>query len=328
MNKTKKITRTPIGRDLAFMDLQTSPKDIETSEKSWQLGSGKYIKYKEKYFSYEDLINHVEVDFKINGRLQEHLKPENLADITSTIDRVQYKNIVLRKLPNQKWEVLEGSRRLAGALLKKVGLRADCIDDVTISRVDAMALADEMRYSKEHNLYELGKRWLDLKNDPTYPLDQKEIAEKFNVSKAKVSRAIQAASVRDELMLLFPDINELAFNQFKQLLAIQKYHEAHDESVLFALIEEAKKKQAHEWKNLPNEILTKHLFEHLNLTNRENKKPTFDVNPLAIFSDKNTYARRKSAARKVHYEFSRVKNEALAEIDQAIQAILSKHYSK
>ncbi len=32
MNKTKKITRTPIGRDLAFMDLQTSPKDIETSE--------------------------------------------------------------------------------------------------------------------------------------------------------------------------------------------------------------------------------------------------------------------------------------------------------
>lgn len=327
MNKTKKITRTPIGRDLAFMDLQAPLKDIDASEKSWQLESGKYIKYKEKFFSYEDLINHVEVDFKINGRLQEHLKPENLTDITSTIDRVQYKNIVLRKLPNQKWEVLEGSRRLAGALLKKVGLRADCIDDVTISRLDAMALADEMRYSKEHNLYELGKRWLDLKNDSSYPLDQKEIADKFNVSEAKVSRAIQAASVRDELMLLFPDVNELAFNQFKQLLAIQKYHETHDESVLFALIDEAKNKQAHEWKNLSNEVLTRYLFEHFNLADLTNKKPLFEINPLLVFSDKNSYARKKSAERKVHYEFSRVKNEALVEIEQAIQKILAKHYS-
>ncbi len=327
MNKTKKITRTPIGRDLAFMNLQTSPQELDRNEKSWQLGSGKYIKYKEKFFTYEDLIKHVEVDFKINGRLQEHLKPENLTDITSTIDRVQYKNIVLRKLPNQKWEVLEGSRRLAGALLKKVGLRADCIDDVTISRLDAMALADEMRYSKEHNLYELGKRWLDLKNDPSYPLDQKEIADKFNVSEAKVSRAIQAASVRDELMLLFPDINELAFNQFKQLLAIQKYHEARDESVLFALIEEAKNKHANEWKNLPNEEVTRCLFELFNLASAANKKQVFDINPLLVFSDKNSYARKKSAERKVHYEFSRVKNEALVEIEQAIQKILAKHYS-
>ncbi len=325
MNKTKKITRTPIGRDLSLMDLQSSIE--KNNEKSWRLDSGKSIKYKEIFFSYDDLINNVEVDFILNGRLQEHLKPENLTDITSTIDRVQYKNIVLRKLPDQKWEVLEGSRRLAGALLKKVGLRADCIDDMTISRADAMALADEMRYSKEHNLYELGKRWLDLKNDALYPLDQKEIADKFKVSEAKVSRAIQSASVCSELMILFPDVNELTFSQFKQLLAAQKYHTKHDETVLFTLIDEAKEKQKQDWKNLTNEAVTNKLLDHFKLESTTSKKNTFDVRSLAVFSDKNSYARKKTADRKIHYEFGRIKTEALVEIEQAIQQILSKHYS-
>lgn len=324
MHKTKKISRIPIGRDLAPVDLNS--KFNESHEKSWKLESGHSIKYKEIFFSYEDLLNKVEVNFEVNGRLQAYLKPENLADITATIGRVQYKNIVLRQLPNQKWEVLEGSRRLAGALIMKVGLRADCIEDVTIPRADAMALADEMRYTKEHNLYELGKRWLFLKTDPTYPLEQKEIAEKFKVSEAKVSRAIQSASVCDELMILFPDVNELVFSQFKQLLAVQQYYADHQLG-LTELIDSAKFRLKNEWSQFSNEKITEYLLQHFKQTITPPKKASFVIEPMLSFSNKNSYARKKLGDRKVHYEFSRVKPQVVNEIDQAIRSILAKHYS-
>ncbi len=57
---------------------------------------------------------------------------------------------------------------------------------------EARQLAKDIQTAKEHNIREIGLRLLSLKESG---LNQKEIAEQEGLSQAKVTRAIQAATV-------------------------------------------------------------------------------------------------------------------------------------
>lgn len=79
---------------------------------------------------------------------------------------------------------------------------------------EARQLAKDIQTAKEHNIREIGLRLLSLKESG---LNQKEIAEQEGLSQAKVTRAIQAATVPQELISLFPVQYELSFSDYKNL---------------------------------------------------------------------------------------------------------------
>lgn len=136
---------------------------------------------------------------EINGRDQSALTPESLQDITRTISLQQFfPAIGVRH--DDRIEILDGSRRRASAILKHVGLDILVTDEpLTVS--EARKLAQDIQTAREHNIREVGTRLLALKQSG---LTQKEIAEAEGLSQAKVTRALQAASVSSELLSLFP----------------------------------------------------------------------------------------------------------------------------
>ncbi|WAH61957.1 hypothetical protein LZ023_36090 (plasmid) [Pseudomonas silvicola] len=70
------------------------------------------------------------------------------------------------------------------------------VTDVAITADEARRLAQDIQTAREHNLREVGMRLLSLKESG---LSQKEIAQSEGLSQAKVTRALQAASVPLEL---------------------------------------------------------------------------------------------------------------------------------
>ncbi|MGF1860578.1 ParB/RepB/Spo0J family partition protein [Photobacterium profundum] len=130
------------------------------------------------------------VELETNGRDQEALTEASLVDITRTIGLQQFFPAIGRRI-NNKIEIIDGSRRRVAALIKAVGLNV-LVTDVSISLADARQLASDIQTAKEHNLREVGLRLLLLRENG---MNQKEIAAIEGFSTAKVTRAIQAATV-------------------------------------------------------------------------------------------------------------------------------------
>ncbi len=68
-------------------------------------------------------------------------------------------------------------------------------------------------------LREIGLRLIALKESG---FNQKEIAELEGLSQAKVTRALQAAAVPQDLISLFPVQSELSFSDYKLLLEVNE----------------------------------------------------------------------------------------------------------
>ncbi len=88
-----------------------------------------------------------------------------------------------------------------------------------ISLADARQLAIDIQTAREHTLRELGKRFEVMygKN-----MTKEEIARAENISKAKVTRAFQAAAVPDEMIAVFPVASDLALPDYQLLLQISE----------------------------------------------------------------------------------------------------------
>lgn len=93
------------------------------------------------------------------------------------------------------------------------------VTDESLSISEARKLAQDIQTAREHNIREVGTRLLTLKQSG---LTQKEIAEAEGLLQAKVTRALQAASVSSELLSLFPIQSELSFSDYKVLLTAEE----------------------------------------------------------------------------------------------------------
>ncbi len=85
-----------------------------------------------------------------------------------------------------------------------------------------MKLANWLKISrqlKNITFREIGLRLLALKESG---FNQKEIAELEGLSQAKVTRALQAAAVPQDLIALFPVQSELSFSDYKILLEVNE----------------------------------------------------------------------------------------------------------
>ncbi|MCQ1059161.1 chromosome partitioning protein ParB [Photobacterium sp. ZSDE20] len=301
------------GTDLTTYLNQAFGLDSVSKEVEWTLGSGRQVKFIEANLSYEQVKNETVVEFEINGRDQDFLNSENLSDL-STMDYQQfYPAIACRK--DGKVNFLDGSRR-RGYFLAKEGAIENftvLIAEEEIESSDAKALAKSLQSAREHNLYEIGKRCELYKESGLNT--QAAIAEAMGISRPKVVRALQAASVGKDIYQLFSDINELTVKDYAELSKLNEQLSLRDDrDDLIAGIDSG-----------DVDVVISSLRELVK--NPKPKAPRAEVTQLVKFDDKNKHARKRVKGRDFSYEFSRLTVEQQKHLDKVIDQAMSDLFS-
>lgn len=292
---------------------------IETasSEVEWTLESGKKETFVEIKLSYEQVKKETYIDFQVNGRDQGLLNQNNLSDL-STLDFQQFYPAIGCRVDNLI-NILDGSRRRAYFLLKKGTIKSFTVllAKGNISQSDAKALAKSLQSAKEHNLYEIGKR-CKLYKDAGLK-SQEEIASALGISRPKVVRAMQAASIGRDLYHFFNDINELTVKDYAALSKVEKaLASCENRTELLSAV-------AYDPDNDVKEVID--ALNHL-ITAPKKLAPAVNVTTLVEFEDKNRHARKKVKGRNVNYEFGRLSSTEQKHIDKAIQFALDELFGK
>lgn len=289
--------------------------------KTFTLKSGKQAKFVKTVVLSGEIESKTFVDASVNGRDQAMLSRESVTDISRTIKLQQFFPAIGREV-NGRIEILDGTRRRAACIYNKVKFEILVTKD-DIDLADARQLAKDIQTAREHSLRELGKRL-----EVTYgtSMTKEEIALAENISSAKVTRAFQAASVPDEMISVFPVINDISLSDYQFLLKLSE-EANHKKTSVKELMDKVRQKL----KALPDypaidksKILSVFRAESKVLMDRPAK--TVETEKLKEFADRNQFARKKTDSKKrlVVYEFSRISNEVQSEIDEAIKRILEK----
>ncbi|HIE2586941.1 TPA: ParB/RepB/Spo0J family partition protein, partial [Klebsiella pneumoniae] len=183
--------------------------------KTFTLKSGKQAKFVKTVVLSGEIESKTFVDASVNGRDQAMLTRESVSDISRTIKLQQFFPAIGREV-NGRIEILDGTRRRAACIFNNVKFEILVTKD-DISLADARQLAQDIQTAREHSLRELGKRL-----EVTYgtSMTKEEIALKENLSPAKVTRAFQAAAVPDEMVAVFPVINDISLSDYQFLLKL------------------------------------------------------------------------------------------------------------
>jgi len=318
------MKRNTIGRTFSAPVLNSEPA-TQPVKQVFTLSSGKKATFTRVTVPADEVAGKTFVVQEINGRDQAALTPESLEGITRTLRLQQFfPAIGVRK--GENIEILDGSRRRAAAILCQVGLDV-LVTDIALTAAEARNLAQDIQTAREHNIREIGLRLLALKESG---LTQKEIAEDENLSQAKVTRALQAASVSAELLAVFPVQSELTYGDYKNLLAAEEMLTGMSISVpellenISPVVSDIRTQPTLAEDEVKNKIIAEIRKEAalLVMTPAKDKVVT---TPLWDFSDKNRYARKKTRGRTFSYEFNRMPAELQSAIDSAIASVLNRH---
>ena len=324
-DKIMSSSRKTIGRTFSQSHIADTDAEPNFTQK-FVLASGKTVVFTLMYISADELQDRTYVQQEINGRDQSALTADSLVDITRTI-HIQQFFPAIGMITAKGIEILDGSRRRAGALLRNVGLNI-LVTEASISASDARQLAADIQTAKEHNLRETGLRLLALKKSG---LSQKEIAEKEHLSEAKVTRAIQAAQVPQQFMDLFPVQSELTYPDYQVLLKTTKLLDKNNIPLdeFISNIEDSFKTvditglASDEIKLL---IINKIKSESSNSKHHEDDKTA--VTYLWSFVEKDKFARKKTKGRMLSYEFNRMPVQLQDILDETINDVIIKYFEK
>ncbi|QKJ89352.1 Chromosome partitioning protein ParB (plasmid) [Paramixta manurensis] len=315
--------RKTIGR--TFEAPKNRTEGDESEAQLFLLSSGRKVYFKQVIIPAEEVEEKTFVVQETNGRDQLALTPESLKNITKTIKFQQFFPCIGIERPENKIEIIDGSRRRASAILVNAPLKV-LVTKSALTTEEARQLARDIQTALEHNLREIGLRLQSLK---AAGYNQKEIAQLEGLSQAKVTRALQAASVSNELVSVFPIQAELSFSDYKTLNGIEETLTNKNQSLDDLL------------KNIQPELQTvqadssladdeiKHRFmqiisRELRLLTQESKDRAL-VSSLWSFQNKDQFARKREKGRMFTYEFNRLSRELQSELDTAIAGVLKKH---
>lgn len=326
-----KKSRHVVGRVLGqtmLSEYDPSSADSVKQTQVFTLSSGRKATFEEIIIPSSSVESNTFVVQENNGRDQSALTPESLKNITRTMRFQQfYPTIGVQR--EDKIEILDGSRRRASAILCGVGLRILVTkQDITVT--EAQRLAKDLQTSVEHNIREIGLRLMNLKNNG---MNQKEIAASEGMSQAKVTRALQAASVPEDLIMLFPVQSELTYSDYKQLCIVAGEMRNKDltlDELVNNISNEVNKIQADEElaeDEVKNKIM-KLIINEAQILTVKSPKDKAVVSELWEFNERQRYARKRVKDRLVSYEFSRIPRELQDELDRMIKILLKKNFSK
>lgn len=318
--------RATIGRTFNPSALSDTYSD-SSLEQIFTLSTGKKAVFTLQTVPANEVENNTYVLQETNGRDQSGLTPESLKDITATLRLQQFFPCI--GIQREKGiEIIDGSRRRASAILCHTPLNV-MVTKSLITADEARKLAKDIQTAKEHNIREVGLRLLALKNTG---MSQKEIARLEGLSEAKVTRAIQAASVSPLLVSVFPVQSELGFADYKTLSTLEELLNDKDIS-LDSLLETTAPEinliladdllAEDEVKNRIIKILARETAAMASV----NSKDKAVVTNLWSFPDKDRFARKRNKGRMFVYEFNRLSKELQDEIDEVVAKVLQKHLS-
>lgn len=318
--------RATIGR--TFQTTSFTSENAENSqEQIFTLGSGRKAIFVLQTIPANSVAEMTFVVQETNGRDQSSLTPDSLSDITRTF-RMQQFFPCIGIMTDGKIEIIDGSRRRAAAIFCHSPLNV-MVTTSPITTEDARKLASDIQTAREHNIREIGFRLQALKDSG---LSQKEIAEQEGLSQAKVTRALQAASVSHELVSIFPVQSELTIADYKKLISIESLL-----STQGLTVDGFVSNLAHQMdtvladKERPSDEIKNHLMRILvkgtSLLEVNTEVDETVVSYLWSFPDRDRYARKKVKGRSFSYEFNRLPKDIQKALDDAIDDILLKHLS-
>lgn len=296
--------------------------DNNNASRTFTLKSGKSATFTRQLIPHDNIATRTYVDAQINGRDQTTLTEESVRDITRTIGLQQFFPAIGRQ-KDGRIEIMDGSRRRAACLFAGASLEVLVTSD-ELDIGDARQLAADIQTAKEHNLRELGLRFVLMNQNG---MSKSDIAKTEGISNAKVTRAFQAASVPAELIALFPVVSELTLPDYQLLLDVTDNARAESVEIsdvaeqVLRLIDE-NSQQVSTADEQKNQILGHFRVARRNLV--PPKPKTLVTEKLADFEDRNIQARRKVSAEKrsVSYEFVRLPKDTVDQIEGAIREIL------
>ncbi|BET98867.1 ParB family protein [Xenorhabdus taiwanensis] len=318
--------RPTIGRTFNSISLNTLPGN-QTTEQSFILASGQTATFQLEHIPADKLESETTVNFLVNGRDQSALTKESVSDIIRTISLQQFFPAIGRRIDG-KIEILDGSRRRAAAIFCGVGLDT-LVTNTNISIDDARQLAADIQTAREHNIREIGLRLIQLRESG---MTQKEIAGFNNMSQAKVTRAIQCASVPNDIIAVFPVIAELSYPDYKALLDVTvdiKKNKLSIDEVVNCVRDEVQHMDKAK-PVAPDEMKSNiiKLFKGFSSSKaKKNAATKQQLSSLWDFKDKNSFARKRVKDRSVSFEFNRVPKEFQEELEKMIQMLMRKHFN-
>ena len=319
--------RKTIGRQLNTQALMVEMTDTQRSQ-VFTLKTGRKITFRFVRVPASDVESKTFVNQEINGRDQLALTRESLKSIIQTIKFQQFFpcNGIQQ---GEKIEILDGSRRRASAIYIRTGLDIMVTDEL-LSADEARHLAKDIQTAKEHNLREIGLRLMALKASG---FNQKEIAELEGLSQAKVTRALQAAAVPQELISLFPVQSELSFSDYKILLEVnEKLSEKGLTSEgLIQSVSDQHNAILSEYDRPEDEqkaSILKLISQASQTLIAPPPKEKSVISALWTFEEKDKFARKRVKGRTLTYEFSRMSKVVQDELDKAINEVLDRNLSQ
>lgn len=292
------------------------------------LKTGRKITFRFVRVPASDVESKTFVNQETNGRDQLALTRESLKSIIQTIKFQQFFPCIGIQ-QGERIEILDGSRRRASAIYIRTGLDVMVTNEL-LSADEARHLAKDVQTAKEHNLREIGLRLMALKESG---FNQKEIAELEGLSQAKVTRALQAAAVPQELISLFPVQSELSFSDYKILLEvneklsekgltseglIQSVSDQHD-----AILSDYERPDDEQ-----KASILKLISQASQALIAPPPKEKSVISALWTFEEKDKFARKRVKGRTLSYEFSRMSKVVQDELDKAINEVLERNLSQ
>lgn len=317
MSKRKTIGRTFSGASLASETLKAD------ASQTFTLASGSKATFTLQQITADELADKTYVELATNGRDQQALTQESVADIARTIVLQQFFPAIGRQVED-RIEILDGSRRRAAALFSNTGLKV-LVTHEALSADDARQLAADIQTAREHNLREVGMRLLVLRDSG---LSQKEIAESQKLSAAKVTRAIQAASVPADMLTVFPDQSELSYPDYKLLLELATTLTAKGIDLADVIAQVMVDRDELDAALAGDETKAALIRAYRLAADHLLAKPTAKkakIEKLWQFDDANAFARKRSKERNFSYEFKRMPKALQDELDTVIAETLKKH---
>lgn len=313
-----------LGRQLGNSSFSKMMSESD-SERVFTLKSGAQARFVLTKILHDDIESQTFVDAAVNGRDQAFLTRESVSDISRTIRLQQFFPAIGREVDGRT-EILDGSRRRAACLYNGTAFEVLVTCDA-LSLSDARQLAADIQTAREHTLRELGKR---LKLMYPAEMNQSDIAAAEGLSPAKVTRAFQAAAVPEEIIAVFPSVNELSISDYQILLEVTERARTRGISTeeLTGRVRASIESDAHHGRGDPT--YKAKIISYFRAESAEPKKGSAGkkvvTEKLAEFTDKKQFARKKtdSDKRVVTYEFSRLSAACQAELDAAVRSVIER----
>lgn len=332
-NQTKSALRTALDNVDNFSEEQRQQLSsalglqVESKPEVWELKSGAKATFTSVLLTRKQVEEETFVSFEVNGRDQELLTDESLKSLSSMANQ-QFYPAIGRKI-NGKLEILDGSRRRATFLrTESIELFKVLLTDDDVSVGDAKALAKDLQTAEAHNLYEIGQRCLILK-DQDEKVTQKEMAEQLGISQSSISRAIKAANIDKELIIFFPNANNLTRKDYELLEKVTHQFAGMPSAMSDFIIDVTNEHNQSNFElsvDEQHDELIKLITSKLADQKKAVKKDTGrKVLPIAEFTESGVFARKVKKNRFFGYEFGRIPNDVQDKLDSAIKAIICEY---